>query len=71
MPMINVKQEIKVPNGIYCGNCIRKEANVQQPYCTIFWENLFWINDKCNIPQYLVKCHECWDAMYEALQNGK
>lgn len=69
MPTITYKTELKVPNGIYCGGCIRKEAKVSQPYCTLFWKNLFWKHADSGAPQDLVKCRECWNAIYDALSK--
>ena len=61
---IEVKQKVSVPVSPWCGNCFRKERDRDgDTFCTLF--NRFVTIHKGKF----LKCMECYNALYYALQD--
>ena len=59
---IKVTQTVNVPRSPYCGNCARKNKDRNDlDFCELFTRYIYAYDGR------LVKCRECYDALYEAV----
>ena len=63
---IEVKQFVRVSVSPYCKNCVRKEYSEKQRnwFCGLFNRFIYPHNGD------FLKCRECYNALYDAIDKG-
>lgn len=61
---INVKQKVNIPKNFYCTGCLRMERDIKgRMFCGLFNKFVYVQGG------HFLKCRECVDALYDALEQ--